>query len=70
MQNRNIQDSAESIHKVACDLDQVINVLMYAERDPNTGHEPSCLIKASINQLKLTLKILNDEYGTEWPENQ
>ena len=59
-------DSADGpIHKIACDIDQVINVLIYAERDPATGYEPSCLIKTSINQLLVTLKDININFGKD-----
>ena len=54
------------IHKLAMDIDRVVNVLEYAESDPDTGYKPAAL----INQLKKNLSVINREIGHDWPENK
>jgi len=58
------------IHKLAMDIDRVVNVLEYAESDPDTGHKPAALIQICINQLKKNLSVINREIGHDWPENK
>ncbi|HED6343786.1 TPA: hypothetical protein R5X43_004751 [Escherichia coli] len=58
------------IHKLAMDIDRVVNVLEYAESDPDTGNKPAALIQICINQLKKNLSVINREIGHDWPENK
>lgn len=57
------------IHKLAMDIDRVINALEYAESDSDVAYKPASLIKICIDQLKVNLSILNRELGHDWPEN-
>ena len=59
-----------SIHKLAMDIVRVVNVLEYAESDPDTGYKPAALIQIFINQLKKNLSVINREIGHDWPENK
>lgn len=58
------------IHKLAMDIDRVVNVLEYAESDPDTGYKPAALIQICIDQLKKNLSVINREIGHDWPENK
>ncbi|MGM8406403.1 hypothetical protein ACS6G7_15095 [Enterobacter hormaechei subsp. steigerwaltii] len=60
----------ETVHKIAMDIDRVINALEYAESDPDVAYKPAALIKICINQLRDNLSVLNHELGYDWPENK
>jgi hypothetical protein len=59
-----------TVHKIAMDIDRVINALEYAESDPDVAYKPAALIKICINQLRDNLSVLNHELGYDWPENK
>ena len=59
-----------TVHKIAMDIDRVINALEYAESDPDVGYKPAALIKICIRQLKASLCVINRELGSDWPENK
>ncbi|HED1420116.1 TPA: hypothetical protein R4S64_002103 [Kluyvera georgiana] len=69
MNTEQILSKNGTIHKVAMDIDRVINALEYAESDANVAYKPSALIQICINQLKNNLSTLNRELGHDWPEN-
>jgi hypothetical protein len=59
-----------TIHKIAMDIDRVINALEYAESDQDVAYKPAALIKICIHQLKENLSVINRELGCNWPENK
>jgi hypothetical protein len=59
-----------TIHKIAMDIDRVINALEYAESDQDVAYKPAALIKICIHQLKENLSVINRELGYNWPENK
>ncbi|MEP9058785.1 MULTISPECIES: hypothetical protein [Enterobacter cloacae complex] len=59
-----------TIHQLAMDIDRVINALEYAEPDPGIACKPAALIQMCIKQLKENLSTLNNEFGSDWPENK
>lgn len=70
MSTEQILSENGTIHKVAMDIDRVINALEYAESDADVAYKPAALIQICINQLKKNLSTLNHELGHDWPENQ
>ncbi|EAW9499895.1 hypothetical protein QW46_17640 [Salmonella enterica] len=65
-----INHNAGAIHKVALDIDTVINALEYAENDNEISNKLSSLIKICVNQLKNNLSTLNHESGFDYQENK
>lgn len=65
-----INHSTGAIHKVALDIDTVINALEYAEKDNEISNKLSSLIKICINQLKNNLSTLNHEVGFNYQEDE
>ncbi|MBJ9163367.1 hypothetical protein I5485_13105 [Citrobacter farmeri] len=59
-----------SVHKIAMDIDRVINALEYAESDPDVAYKPAALIKICITQLRKNLSVINHQFGCDWPENK
>ncbi|HCL5348213.1 TPA: hypothetical protein N3A45_001472 [Salmonella enterica subsp. salamae serovar [1],40:z35:e,n,x,z15] len=68
-EEKNLSENG-TIHKIAMDIDRVINALEYAEADRDVAYKPAALIKICINQLKTNLSVLNHELGRDRPENK
>ncbi|ENJ0739469.1 hypothetical protein AB0061_000015 [Salmonella enterica] len=69
MSTEQILPESGTIHKIAMDIDRVINALEYAEADRDVAYKPAALIKICINQLKTNLSVLNHELDHDQPEN-
>ncbi|MFZ3614096.1 hypothetical protein ACOYE9_04695 [Salmonella enterica subsp. enterica] len=59
-----------TIHKIAKDIDRVINALEYVESDKDVEYKPAALIRICIDKLRANLYVINREIGNEWPENK
>lgn len=70
MSNKYHHPSNGTLHNCVSDISNIIEALKYAESDPSTGVQPAGLINVCIRQLIRSVSSINNEFGSDWEENQ
>lgn len=70
MNNQLNEIQQKTLRELSLGMELVINSLSLAESDKGNSISSASVIRLCINRLLKDASLLNDEFGSDWPENK